>query len=229
MQPFNTEIDQITQDVSSYAKRIFDEYAELNLELKSDYSKSAVWISFHLGCDYFLSARDTLEASRLLGGGAIVRTCIENIADLFYIFASSQKEGKRAKAYVESLETFRQKMIEITKLGSDAVFEARMAKQVNDWTTSTITDRMKVTGQAMTTIYDFLSYSSHPNPGALSYLLIPGFKKAQQNLLQQVNCTVMLHLISHVLMHDDLKSVTLEEADAVARRLGSKVLPDGER
>lgn len=226
MQEYNPEIDQITKEVTILLEKLANEYGVMKISTKSDYLKGTAWISFHLGREYFMTARDSLNNGRVIGGGAIVRTCIENVADLFYIFDKKNNPNKYARAYVESLEKFRQVMLNAADLSFEEVFDERRIKQANKWTNASIEDRIVATGKGLSNIYDLFSYFSHPNPGSLTYLMIKSLKEKQINLLKQGNCLTALNLMGLVLGYADLKSVTIDELDKLARKLGSQMIPD---
>ena len=108
MQEFHPEINDITKSVSTYMQKTYEEYKKLNADPRSDFEKGATMIAFRLGFEYYFSARDALSAGQIIGGGALIRPCIENLADLFFIF---DKPDKYPEAYVKSMEKFRQVMV----------------------------------------------------------------------------------------------------------------------
>jgi hypothetical protein len=60
----------------------------------------------------------------------------------------------------------------------------------------------------------------------IDYITNPRLKDAQINLLKQANVVNALQIIGLTLNHSDLVSVTIEEADALAQRMGISLIPD---
>ncbi len=223
MQKNIPEIDSIVKEVSDKMLDMYEEFQQRNADVKADYSKGTAMIVFRLGLDYFTTARDALHKGQVISGGSLVRTALENIADLFYIY---DKPDKYPKAYVESMEAFKTIMIKVALKDRKSLAQSRELKQANKWTNATIEDRIKASGDSLLNIYDLLSYFGHPNPGSLTYITNSKLKDAQLNLLKQANCMSALTLMSVVLNHSDISTINVEELDKIARKLGIQLAPD---
>lgn len=175
--------------------------------------------NFTLGFEYFIVSRDALQKGLV----SAVRTGLENVIDLFYIYS---KPAKYPKAYVESMERFNEVMKDAATKGIDAIAQSRELKQANKWTGETIEGRLKASGAAFITVYDMISYFGHPNPGSLNYVTNKRLKDGQLNLLKQANCITALAMMGVVMNHTGVVSVTRQELDAVARKLGTQFIPD---
>jgi hypothetical protein len=217
------EIDSIVKEVSDKMLDIYEEFQQQNPDIKADYSKGAAIIVFRLGLDYFVAARDTLHKGGVISGGSLVRTALENIADLFYIY---DKPDKYPMAYVESMEQFRKIMVKVAQKDYNVLAQSRELKQANKWTKASIEDRIKASGNSFLNIYDLLSYFGHPNPGSLTYITNKNLKAGQLNLLKQANCKTALTLMGVVLNHSDIVKTNVEELDVIARKLGTQLIPD---
>ena len=222
MQKIIPDIDSIVKEVSDKMLDMYEEYQQNNADVKADYSKGAAMIVFRLGLDYFVTARDALHKDSVIGGGSLVRTALENMADLFYIY---DKPEKYPKAYVESMDAFKTIMIKVALKDYNILAKSRELKQANRWTNASIEDRIKASGDSLLNIYDLLSYFGHPNPGSLTYIVNTKLKESQLNLLKQANCMTALTLMGVVLNHSDIKSIKVEELDILARKLGFKLAP----
>ncbi len=225
MQKIIPEIDSIVKEVSDKILNIYDEFQQQNPDINADHPKGAAIIVFRLGLDYFVAARDVLHKGSVISGGSLVRTALENVADLFYIY---DKPDKYPKAYVESMEKFREIMIGVAQKDYDALAESRELKQANKWTNASIEDRIKASGSSFLNIYDLLSYFGHPNPGSLTYITNKNLKAGQLNLLKQANCLTALTLMGVVLNHSDIVKTKAEELNTIARKLGTQLIPDAE-
>ncbi len=227
MRQFNPEIDAISQDAAKYMEEIILSYHELKIDIEADYEKGTAAVAFRLGYGYFKTAFEALAKNNLLGGGLAVRTCLENLSDLYYIFDNTpHRTAKYSKAYVESIEKFRQAMVDAAGKTSEEVFTSGILKEANRWTNASVSDRIEASGKANSNIYDMFSYLSHPNPGAITYFTSSELKKGQLNLLKQSNCLVAVHLMGLIIHHSDVESVTFEELDELAVKLGSRITPE---
>ncbi|HEX4774324.1 MAG TPA: DUF5677 domain-containing protein [Candidatus Saccharimonadales bacterium] len=224
MLEIRADIDDIVAEVSELMKRVYDGLQQQNIEPKADPSKGAALIVFRLGFEYFIVSRDALHKGLLIGGGAAVRTGLENVIDLLYIY---DKPEKYAKAYVESMTKFNEVMRSAAAKGIDAIAQSRELKQANKWTNASIEDRLKASGNAFITVYDMLSYFGHPNPGSLNYITNKRLKDGQLNLLKQASCISALTMMAVTLKHTDITNITIQELDVVARKLGTQLVPDG--
>src|SRR5260221_9682691 len=122
MKPINPEIEQITQDVSTCVQKICNELEGYKLNASAEPKKGVVYIAFHLGREYFLTARDALRQKHVVGSGNVIRAGFENLADVFYIFKTQERVEKYAKQYILSLEVYRQTMLGLHETGVDEVF-----------------------------------------------------------------------------------------------------------
>lgn len=95
-----------------------------------------------------------LLENNLLSGTNLVRSGLENLGDLFYIYCTPGKTGKYTRAYVESMSKFTSAMIMAKLKGFDAVAQERLLKQANNWTDANIEQRLGATGPALLTVYD---------------------------------------------------------------------------
>jgi hypothetical protein len=224
MKYFNTDVDQITNEVSNCLQRIMIEFGDYKLDPINEPSKGVVYIGFHLGREYFLTTRDALSQGHVVGGGNVLRTCFENLADLFYIFRTHDRTDKYAKPYIESIEVYKRTMIDLHGKDMKKVFADRTAKQVNKWTNASIDDRVNDLSSSLMTIYDMFSYFSHPNPASITYLGIPGLRDGQTNLAKQANCITAITLMATCINHSDVKSVSYDELDTLSRKLGVGII-----
>lgn len=216
------EIDVIAKEVTDLMLKIYEEFEKSQPNLRADYNKGAAIIAYRLGLDYFATARDALHKGRVVSGGAVTRSAIENLCDLYYIY---DKPDKYPKAYVESMEAFRKIMVAVgaANKSSDVLAASRELRQANKWTGASVEDRVKASGNSLVNIYDLLSYFSHPNPGSLTYITNAKLKYGQLNLMQQANCMTAISLIKLVLNHADVTSVKVGELDKVALKLGMPI------
>jgi len=217
------EVDGVVSEVSELMKRVYEGLQQQNIDPKADCQKGAALIVFRLGFEYFIVSRDALHKGLLIGGGSVVRTGLENVIDLLYIYS---KPDKYPKAYVESMSIFNEVMKSAATIGFDAITQSRELKQANKWTGATIEARLKASGASFITVYDMLSYFGHPNPGSLNYVTNKKLKDAQLNLLKQANCISAITMMGVVLNHTGVTSVTIQEFDAVTRKLGMQLMPD---
>jgi hypothetical protein len=225
MQKIVPEIDEIVKEVSEFMSGMYEEFQQLSPDLNADYDKGAAMIVFRLGLDYFVTARDALHKGLVISGGALVRTSLENLADLFYIY---DKPEKYPQAYVESMEKFRSIMLGAANKDTKELASTRELKQANKWTGATIEQRLQASGDSLINIYDLFSYFGHPNPGSLTYITNKNLKAAQLNLLKQSNCMTALTLMGVVLNHSDIQSIKTEELNVTAKKIGFKLAPDSD-
>jgi hypothetical protein len=218
MQEFNPDVDNIAKEVTDCMLKIYDDFQKTKPDLIADYDKGAAIIAYRLGLDYFTTARNALYKELIIGGSAVTRSALENLTDLYYVY---DKPNKYPMAYVESMEEFR-KIMTITgakNKKSNVLADSRELKQANKWTNAPIEDRVKASGGPLVNIYDLLSYFSHPNPGALTYITSKKLKDKQLNLMKQTNCMIALSLMKLVLKHTDVTSVKLNELEKLALKL----------
>jgi len=229
MDLLNVDTDALNKDVANAVATIHNELIAKKLKIDGDPEEVVAFIAFELGRDYFKGARLTLDDGELLTGTSAVRSGLENAADLFFIYIDKTKSASRAKAYVDSIETYR---AEMTKAKEDLAAGNKVGnysmKQVNSWTTSTIATRISAAGAAINSAYDLLSYFSHPNPAAITYLGNPRLLKGQITLVHQANCVGVLALCSVVIRHCNLHSLNSTDLDAISDKykLGLKFQPN---
>ena len=223
MIPIVPEIDEIVDEVSALMSRMIDEFQEMKASFTDEPQKGASMIVFILAADYYASARDVLKKGRIISGGSLVRTGFENLADLFYLY---DKPDKYPKTYVDSMQAFKDMMKDVATKDFQELAESRQMKQANKWTGATIEDRIKASGESLLNSYDLLSYFGHPNPASITYLSNKRLNEAQLNLLKQANCLTALTIMGVVLNHTDAKSVSMEEIDAIGKKLGTKFISD---
>lgn len=220
MKDINPEVDQITKEVSVCMQKILLELGGYKLDPTAELEKGVVYISFHLGREYFLTTRDALNQQRVVGGGSVLRACFENLADLFYIFRTMERTNKYAKSYIDSIEVYRKAVLALHGKDIKKVFAERTTKQVNRWTNASIDDRIKDLSSSLMTIYDMFCYFSHPNPASITFMGIPGLREGQLNLAKQANCITSITLMAICINHSNIKSVTYDELDTLSRKLG---------
>ena len=222
MKEFNTEIDDISQKTQLLVERVEQWYAANGIDPKANYEKGATWINFSLGVDYYQSARKLLADGNILGGGNVLRTSLENTADIFFIVCEPSKIGRRSKAYVESIEAYRDAMRQLGVEMLDKKGERPM-QTINSWTTASIYDRLQATGDSIVFVYDMFSYLSHPNPASMMFLTNEKFKNQMINVFQQANEFNILNTIAVTLNHSDIDTVKVEECEAIANQLGTTI------
>lgn len=219
----NTNLDTVSlnESITRIIASIHNEFIDKNMQLSGNPEEVAAFIAFEIGRDYYKGARLALDDERLLTGTSAVRSGMENVADLFHIYIDTSKSAERAKAYVDSVSTYHQNII---KAKLDLVMGGKVGdfslKQVNDWTTSKIAHRIKAAGVAISTTYDMMSYFSHPNPAAITYLGTPRLLKKQINLVHQANCVGALTLCMLTIRHSKLMSVSPVDLDSIGSKLG---------
>src|SRR5438067_93727 len=106
----NMDTDALNTDVANAVATIHNEFVDKKMQLTGDADEVVAFIAFELGRDYFKGARLALDNGQLLTGTTAVRSNLENAADLFYIYIDKSKSDKRAKAYVDSIKTYRDEM-----------------------------------------------------------------------------------------------------------------------
>lgn len=224
MKEYNEEIEGINTTVSDCIRRILIEFKGYELDSINDTERGVAYIAFHLGQEYFYAARDLLKKERVVGGGSLIRACIENQADIFYIFKNAENTKKYAQPYVESIESYSNAVVDMKAVTIDEVFKARMAKQVNKWTNASIEDRIKDAGASVATVYDMFSYFSHPNPAAITYMGNKNLRKKQINIMQQCNAMIAVALMTVVIKHANIRSVTYDELNTIGVEIGFPIL-----
>jgi hypothetical protein len=112
MKTFHDDIDKVADEVSVLLDRMSNEYLALSIDASADYLKGCTWIIFMLASDYYRGAKGALLNGDIISGGSLVRTQIENAADLFYILRKSQRTRALAKAYVDSIDVYRSAVAE---------------------------------------------------------------------------------------------------------------------
>lgn len=213
----NLDTKALNLDVANAVATVHNEFVAKKMQLTGDPDEVVAFIAFELGRDYYKGAKLALDDGELLTGTSAVRSGLENAADLFFIYIDKAKSGKRAKAYVDSIQTYRDEMIK-AKLDLDAGNKvgSYSLKQVNTWTSSTIATRISAAGPAIATTYDMLSHFSHPNPAAITFLGNPRLLKGQLIIVHQANCVGALTLCSMAIRHCNLNSVTSADLDAIS-------------
>jgi hypothetical protein len=213
-------IDNVVAEVAQHMSNVYKNYQRLNPDVHANYGKGAALIAFRLGLEYFVTTRDILANGHVISGGSLARTAFENMIDLFYIY---DKPEKYPKAYVESMEAYRKLMAAAANKVSNTLAQSRELKQANKWTNATIEQRITAISGSFLTLYDMLSYFSHPNPGSLTYITNEKLQASQLNLLKQANCLTALSLMSVVLNHSDITSTKREELDNIAQKMGTQL------
>ncbi|MEO5691106.1 MAG: hypothetical protein ABIQ64_02875 [Candidatus Saccharimonadales bacterium] len=220
MNEIHPNIDSITSRTDELMELVNLECGALNIDPSENYLKGVAWIGFRIGLDYFSASRVALDNEKLLSGTSLVRSSFENLGDLFYIYCHPSKKAKYAKSYVESMNVFTKVFILAKVRGFDPAAQDRALKQSNKWTDASIEVRLRSIGPSMLTVYDMMSYFSHPNPGALTYLDRPQLLSAQINLVKQCNCINAVNLMGLVINHISLTTVKHNELNAIATELG---------
>ena len=99
-----------------------------------------------------------------------------------------------------------------------------MLNNVNQWSSSNITERLRdLGGTSMLTTYDMLSYFAHPNPGSVEYIINGELRTGELEIIESGICVNAVHLIAIMISHSGIKSVSKLELEAVAQRIGTSV------
>lgn len=220
MQNLHPDIDLLMQDTATLMTKVNAEYDVLNINPQEDYLKGTAWIGFKIGFDYFMAARQSLIDEHLLSGTSLVRSGLENLGDLFYIYCAPKKQYKYAKAYVESTARYNGVMLIARAKGLDTVSKDRIMKQANKWTEATIEQRLEATGPSILTVYDMMSYFSHPNPAVVTYLQKPKLLHAQINIVKQCNCIAAISLMGLSINHANINNIEYTELNEISTKLG---------
>lgn len=214
------EIDRLIEETTVLMTKVLGEYGTLNIDSMKDNLAGTAYIGFRIGYDYFMAAKQSLIDEHLLSGTCLVRSGLENIGDLFYIYCTPKKKDQYAKAYVESTARYNGAMVMAKIKGLDVTARERLLKQANKWTGASIEERLQATGPSILTAYDMMSYFSHPNPAAVTYLEKPRLLKGQINLVKQSNCMTAINLIGLSISNANIKDVTRSELNKIAMELG---------
>ena len=211
------DIDTVVSETSELMRRVYEELHQKKINPENDHQRGTSLIAFLLGFEYFITSRDALTKGMVIGGGMGVRTGLENIIDILYIYSNP---GKYTEPYISSMNKFNQVMYQSAGKDFSEVMKSRDLKQANKWTNSSIEDRLAACGESLTTAYDMLSYFGHPNPGALNWVLNAERKDGQLNLLKQTNCMNALVLMTIVQNFTDGNKVSFTEINQVAQKIG---------
>ena len=101
---------------------------------------------------------------RLVARAAILRAMLEVLADIAHIQRDASKQAQRALDYVKSANDLRPAMLEAAlalKVGT----KGKSMRQLTNWTSSSVDDRLNAITPSMAHLYDVLSYCSHAHPG----------------------------------------------------------------
>jgi len=197
--------------------RVADGLRQKRVDYKTNPQAGAALIAFRLGFEYFITSRDALMKDLVISGGACLRTGLENVIDLLYVYSNP---GKYTEPYVLSMSKFDEVMRQAAVKDFSEVIKSRELKQANKWTGASIEDRLMASGDSLTTVYDLLSYFGHPNPGALNWTTSPGRLQGQLNLLKQSNCMNAFVLMAMVQNFSDSDEVSFEEINLLAQKIG---------
>lgn len=220
MQNIHPAIDRLIDETTELMEKVHSEYQALEIKSDEDYLKGTAWIGFNIGYDYFMAAKQSLIDEFLLSGTGLVRSGLENLGDLFYIYCSPKKKDQYAKAYVESIARYNGAMVIAKIKGLDVTAKERLLKQANKWTGASIEERLQATGSSILTAYDMMSYFSHPNPAVMTYLQKPRLLNAQINLVKQCNCITAISLMGLSINHAKLQTIKYEDLNKIATELG---------
>lgn len=220
MLDIHPDIDRIIDDTDKLVDQVTVEYISHKVDVRADYLKGTAYISFRIGRDYFKAAKDALQNELLLSGTNLVRSGLENLGDLYYIYCTDGKTNKYARSYIDSIPKFKLAMLLAKVRGLDTTAKERALKQANRWTDASIEQRLEATGPALLTMYDMMSYFSHPNPAATTYLDNNKLLTTQINLVKQCNCINAINLMGITINHSDLKSVNHTDLNAIAVQIG---------
>ncbi len=223
----NHDMSALNDATAEHMNAVFAEFSSLNIKAEEDPESGVSWTAFHLGRDYFIGARDALNSKHLLTGASSVRAAIENISDMLYIFRDAKSTQKYAPTYVASGNAYKTAVKEAAAVDMLEVFASRTLKQANKWTSASIDDRLHVVGNFMATVYDMLSYFSHPNPAAIDFIGKPQLREAQIDLIHQGNCMTALFMMAIIINQGHISTVSLEELDATGREFGIEIVSSG--
>jgi len=215
-------LKNITGKVADLMNRVMIEVNGKRIDYNKDHVSSVGLLSFMLAFDYFDSTLNAVDKQRIISAGSLLRSSLENMADIFYILSNNaSKIESRSKAYVESIKVFREAMISASTVEASELAGNRMMNNVNQWTTSNISRR--IGDLNLLTSYDLLSYFTHPNPGSVEYLVNQSLKEQQLNVIEQAVCVNSVHLIALMMHHSGIKSISESEIEGIARELGTSV------
>ena len=217
-------INNTSREVAELMNRVMAEINGRNIDYSSNHSSNVGLLSFMLAFDYFDSTLYLIEKSRVLSAGALLRSSLENMADIFFILTSkASKVDERAKSYVESINIFRSAMVSAHNKAGEAE-KVRLLKNVNQWSTSNITDRLRdIGGNSLLTTYDMLSYFSHPNPGLIEYIVNEELRNGELIIIESAICVNAVHLIAIMIQYSEIRSVGKIELEAIAQKIGTSV------
>lgn len=134
-------------------------------ELRAQFAR----MIFRLGYEFFKAGRTEAEQRNIVGQASAIRSGIENTANLKFILGRSEKDFiRRATSYVNSYRAYDEGIVKLAAEVKLAV-KNRDLKEINPWTSSSITDRVRGENEAVLSIYDWMSHFAHPNPGILNY------------------------------------------------------------
>jgi hypothetical protein len=150
-----------------------------------------------------MATKDELDKGRLIAGSTLARTQLENSIDIIFIFSNSAKSEERAKKYVDS-----------------QVGYVKAMKKANDWTSSSLEDKLSVIGPGVANVYDALNYFGHPNPGSLTYYKDRELYAGQLNITKQLNCMGAMIILVEAHMRGALTSISLADLDRISKKLG---------
>lgn len=219
MYQLTIEVDPITEEVRTLMNRISKEFDTHPIEI-TDYVKRAVKVCHGLGYEYFYAASITL-ASQQFVGGTLVRAAMENYVNLRFV---RDNEVRSKKLIEQGMNRYVDGLAAAGKMDPDEAATQRAFNDVNEWFSKdndTITKRIKAVDPKLINVYDFYSYFTHPNPGIMWFLSEPNKPKRAQFIMEMigVNDTYALKLMKHTIEVCELKSVTIEDLNAVAKKM----------
>lgn len=212
----------MTIRINEICLKIFEELGNTELDL-NDYPKRAAKVQFIIGYEYYSSAWLTIMNWQLLGGAALLRVELENLADMLHV----AKNPKRAKAYIEiGMKTYVKGIKATDGELITNVIENKLLRHVNRWSKSTIEDRIIAAGKVPALMYDFYSYFGHPNPGNMVFLngKNKGHRKKATEMVLHDHLSIALSMIHLAIVQCELKTVSVGEIEKLAAEFKGTII-----
>jgi hypothetical protein len=160
---------EVSEELYGFANELLESIDEQYESSKDALNIQFARMIFRLGFEFYRSGKYEAEQDNIVGLASAIRSGIENTANLKFILGNNEADfTKRAKKYVASYKTYNDGLV---KLAADVklTVEDRAMKEINPWTTSSVTDRVRGENKAILATYDWMSHFAHPNPGILNY------------------------------------------------------------
>lgn len=106
--------------------------------------------------------KSSIKEGNLRVAGSILRSLLESTANAYWI--SVDKTGRRAKKYVAIMDNYGDYL---GKIGPSSI--VRIPKDVSNWTSSSMEDRLNAFSPQAGMIWDYCSAFTHPSPTYMSF------------------------------------------------------------